>query len=161
MERVRPYELGDETQLAPKLRAADFAELTASSDRPAVELLREGAEWSVPSCSVVNDKGEVVAMFGVLPVGGRCGRVWLLGSDELTRNPLRKQFIRESHQYLNGLFRLYPLLFNHIDERNTLHIRWLKWLGFSFIRRIPAYGREQRPFLEFVKLCRPAQSVEN
>lgn len=148
---VRPYELGDETQLAPNLRGADLAELTASSDRPAVELLREGAEQSAPSCSVLDDRGQVVAMFGVVPVGKHSGRVWLLGSDSLAKNPLRKQFIRESHLYLNALFHNYRLLFNHIDERNALHVRWLKWLGFTFIRRNPAYGREQRPFLEFVK----------
>lgn len=153
MGRVRAYELGDETQLAPRLRQADLAELTASSDRPPVDILREGAALSVPSCTIVNDRDEVVGMFGAVPAGYRCGRVWLLGSDELTQNPLRKQFIRESHLFLHSLNQLYPLLFNTIDERNTTHIRWLKWLGFSFINRIPSFGPEQRPFLEFVKLC--------
>lgn len=149
MGYVRAYELGDETRLT--LRAADFAELTATSDRPAAELLCEGAANSVPSCSIITDRGEVVGLFGVVPVGANSGRVWLVGSDELTKNPLRKQFIRESKQYLNKLHKLYPLLFNVIDERNKLHVRWLQWLGFTFINRIPAYGREQRPFMEFVR----------
>jgi hypothetical protein len=148
---VEPYELGDETQLVPKLRAEDFAELTACSTRPPVELLREGAVQSVPSCSILNTQGEVVGMFGVVPVAPRCGQVWLLGSDELTKNPLRRQFIRESRMYLNALHQQYPLLFNVISETNTIHIRWLKWLHFTFIRRIPAYGLEQRPYMEFAK----------
>lgn len=151
MGSVVLYELGDETQLVPKLRAEDFAELTATSTRPPVELLRLGAEQSAPSCSILNAQGEVVGMFGVVPVAPGCGRVWLLGSDELIKNPLRRQFIRESHKYLDGLFKQYPLLFNVIDEQNTIHIRWLKWLNFTFIRRIPAYGLEQRPYLEFVR----------
>lgn len=151
MGTVRLFELGDETQLALKLRAADLAELTAVTDRPIAEVLREGAVNSVPSCSVISASGEVVGLFGVMPVGQRSGRVWLVGSDELTTNPLRKQFIRESRLYLRNLQNHYPLLFNVIDERNKLHVRWLQWLGFTFINRIPAYGREQRPFLEFVR----------
>ena len=152
---VRQYELGDETRLAPILRAADFAELTASSDQPAEQLLREGAELSAPSCSILNGSGEVVGMFGVVPVGRNSGRVWLVGAEELTKNPLRKQFIRESHLYLNGLHKQYPLLFNVISEDNKIHVRWLKWLGFSFINRIPAYGRNKQPFLEFVRCVHP------
>jgi hypothetical protein len=31
----------------------------------------------------------------------------------------------------------------------------LMWMGFTFIRRIPAYGLEHRPFLEFVKHVSP------
>jgi hypothetical protein len=33
-----------------------------------------------------------------------------------------------------------------------VHIRWLKWMGCTFIKRHSTYGVEQRPFLEFVRL---------
>lgn len=76
----------------------------------------------------------------------------MFGSDALTVNPLRSQFLRECRRYLAGMEQLYPVLFNLIDERNTVHMRWLRWMGFTFIRRT-TYGHEQRPFLEFIKLC--------
>jgi hypothetical protein len=49
--------------------------------------------------------------------------------------------------------RSYTLIGNVIDERNRVHLRWLKWMGFTFVQRIPEYGVQHRPFLEFIKIC--------
>jgi hypothetical protein len=92
-------------------------------------------------------------MVGVFDEGNGVGRIWLIGTDELVTKPLRSQFIRECPRYLAGMERMYKLLHNEIDERNTLHIRWLQWLGFTFIRRIPEHGVQRLPFWEFTKLC--------
>ncbi len=88
----------------------------------------------------------------MVPTDDLTGAVWLLGSDALTQPPLRRQFLVEGTVYLDTLHRFRPLLWNVVDERNTLHVRWLKWMGFTFINRHPYYGAEQRPFLEFVRL---------
>ena len=47
----------------------------------------------------------------------------------------------------------HPLLSNYVDAINELHIKWLKWCGFTFINKHEKYGVEQRPFYEFVRLC--------
>ena len=48
--------------------------------------------------------------------------------------------------------RRYPLLFNTVAEFQYAHIRWLRWMGFTFIRRWPHYGHAETPFLEFARL---------
>ena len=149
---VRAYEPGDEVYISTRLRRADRNELQALSDSTPEAILREGGMISLPSCTIVGNSGKPAGMFGVVPEGHGAGRIWLSGTDELTAKPMRTQFIQESKNYLSGLERIYRLLHNEIDERNTIHIRWLQWLGFTFIRRIESYGCEGRPFLEFCKV---------
>lgn len=156
MAFVRPYEPGDDLYISTRLRRADLHELQAQSERTPAAILREGGMISLPSCTVVGNSGQPAGMFGVVPEGSGVGRIWMLGTDELVAKPMRTQFIRESKNYLSGLehhFKIYKLLHNEIDERNTIHIRWLQWLGFTFIRRIPEHGIHRLPFMEFVKLC--------
>lgn len=142
---VRCYRPGDECELSLRLRQADLREIEAATGQDPVDALREGAEQSVPSCTIIDHTGAIAGMFGATPTG----RVWLLGSDALIQNPLRRQFLRECRRYVDAL--PYPLLHNVIDERNTVHVRWLKWMGFTFIRRLP-YGPQHLPFLEFVRI---------
>lgn len=144
---VRAYRRGDEHELAPRLRAADLREIELfGPGRDPVEVLREGAVHSVPSCTIVGNRGHLAGMFGVVPHDHGFGKIWLLGTDELVSHPLKKQFIQEVPAYLSQLMPLYSALGNVIDARNTVHIKWLRRLGFTFIRREPTY-------LEFIKLC--------
>jgi hypothetical protein len=153
MGSVRIYEPGDETYLAACLRSADRRELEALSDRTPAEILREGGMNSLPSCTIVGNSGLTAGMFGVNDEGNGVGRIWLVGTDELVSKQMRSQFLRECRRYFQGMERMYRLLHNEIDERNTVHIRWLQWLGFTFIRRIPEHGVQRLPFWEFTKLC--------
>lgn len=144
---VRAYRPGDECDLAPRLREADLREIELfGAGRDPMELLREGAEQSVPSCTIIGNIGFVAGMFGVVPEDDGFGKVWLVGSDELVTPPLSRQFLRECRKFLAAMEPHYLALGNHIDARNTLHIKWLQWMGFTFIRREPQY-------LEFIKLC--------
>lgn len=128
---VRAYRAFDEIDLAPRLRMADLREIAASSGRDPVDVLREGAEHSAPSCSIIGNNGFVAGMFGIVNEGD-FGRVWLLGSDELCAPPLSRQFIRECRGFLTIMERPYKKTGNFIDQRNTVHIRWLTWLGYEF-----------------------------
>ena len=152
MGHVREFQAGDAAALAPHLRMADLQEIQAASGQPPITALLVGAEQSAPSCTVIGNSGKVAGMFGVVPEGD-FGRVWMLGSDELVAPPLSRQFIRECRQFLAFMERPYLAIGNVIDARNVVHIRWLKWMGFTFINCIPEYGIERRPFLEFIKLC--------
>jgi hypothetical protein len=33
-----------------------------------------------------------------------------------------------------------------------VHIKWLRWMGFTFISSHPKFGTEGRLFLEFVRI---------
>jgi hypothetical protein len=93
-------------------------------------------------------------MFGVVPMNGndfpRLGSVWLLGTPDI--NDHVTQFLRESRKRLDEVCQGYNIVGNFIDERNELHISWLRWLGFKLIKRHAEHGVEQRPFIEFVKV---------
>ena len=60
-------------------------------------------------------------------------------------------FLRNSAFWVEKLFGDFSLLFNVVDSRNKVHIRWLKWLDFKFIADIPEFGVEKRMFHQFVK----------
>jgi hypothetical protein len=113
-------------------------------------VLLDGIVRSSQCYAVELASGEVAALFGVAPSPeARLGSVWMLGSDALFS--IRLTFLRHSRRWVETLFRDYTLLGNFVDERNTVHVQWLKWLGFRFLRRAPI-GRNGEVFLEFVRL---------
>lgn len=132
--------------LAPKLRFEDKREiLSASGNTPFKSLLGGFAQSEV--CFTIVDKQNVpVGMFGV----SKEGAIWLLATDDILK--IKISFLRESRKVINFLNQKYKKLWNYVDCRNDLHIRWLKWCGFVFIRKVP-YGVLQLPFYEFIKIC--------
>ena len=156
MGYAREYRESDAEYIAQHLRTADLGEIQASAGADPLAAIRFCAAASGILCTIVGQ--HPAAIYGVVPVDDITGAVWLLGTDELTAPPLRRQFLTESRAYLDRLHDFRPLLFNYVDERNTLHIRWLKWVGCTFINRHEKYGFEQRPFLEFVRIKPPCVS---
>lgn len=143
----------DIDHLAPRLRKEDLDEIRAASGLSPREALMLGfAESEECHCIHDTDTGEPVAVFGVVPMAENpsIGIVWMLGSDDLKMHSMC--FLRRSAEWVQRLHSRYPLLCNVIDARNEVHVRWLQWLGFQFIRDIPDYGPEQRLFYEFVRL---------
>ena len=78
------------------------------------------------------------------------GVIWFLSSEVMFKKN-RIQFIKNSKIWVEKLFRDYEILWNVVDSRNKIHIRWLKWMGFRFIADIPEYGAEKRMFHQFVR----------
>jgi len=146
---VRPSELYDCHYIAENIREDDRREILAFSGEEPLEAMVSGFIHSdSPRTVLVGDTP--VAMFGSGPVEPRVGSVWLLGTDGI--EDISIQFLRESKYWLEHLYENYDLLFNYVDERNTVHIKWLKWLGFKFINRHEKFGVEKRPFFEFVRI---------
>lgn len=56
---------------------------------------------------------------------------------------------RECKRYVEG--RKEKLLWNMADERNTVHLKLLRFLGFKFLRRLK-YGPNNLSFIEFCKI---------
>lgn len=151
MDFIRPATVFDALELAPTLRQEDASEIQAATGLCAAEVLVEGVLQSKPCFTLVSPTtGRVAALLGVNPVEPEVGRVWLLGSGEIVSHS--RQFLRNSRPITEELNRQYPVLFNYVDARNTVHIAWLKWCGFTFIRLIPEHGFERRPFYEFVRI---------
>lgn len=153
MGGVREYRTGDELDLSPFLREADLLDLRCCSEEPVEELLRQSAMLSAPSCTIYGDHEDCVeGMFGIVDEGRGFGRVWLLGSQTLVRKPLSRQFLRECPDYLAVLERPFKCIGNRIDARNTVHIRWLCYMNFVFLRKLEGVGLHGEDMLEFIRV---------
>ena len=135
---LRPSTPQDVYSLQTRLRPADVVELAAQGQDPSAALV-QGLWRSKPECMTAEFDGLPVAMYGIYP---RFGAVWLLGSEELVHG---SWFLRHCRSELDRLSQEYDLLYNQVHEKNEVHIRWLRWMGFEFTRHNP-------PFIEFSKV---------
>ena len=93
--------------------------------------------------------GKVVCIFGVGEVSPGVGCPWMLATDLLTT--VKKTFLRHCRPFVEAMNERYPLLTNKVWVENTTHIRWLKWLGFTFLphKTVTASGAT---FQDFVRI---------
>lgn len=150
MASWRESVLSDIPYVAQHLREADRQEIKATSgDDPTLVLLRGFLE-SQPCYTIVSAEGTPIGLFGVVPTGEpMMGSCWAVMTDEI--KTIRFEFLRNCRAVLDHLNLQWPILFNHVDQRNTLHIKWLKVMGFTFLSTAPR-GVEGRPFIEFVRV---------
>lgn len=100
---------------------------------------------------IFNAEGENVALAGVSPMDEPdLGQVWMVATDQLLNH--QKEFLKHTRPFIDQLHESYPLLFNWVDARNTVHIKWLKWCGFTFINRHEKWGPQGLPFYTFVRI---------
>jgi hypothetical protein len=135
--------------LAPRLRAADVAELAALGDDPLVALL---SSYEVsPLVWAAEYDQQVHVIFGVAPFpdNSGAGSPWLLASERVSEFAV--QFLRESYRYIPKMHMLYPTLRNYVHAMNVESIMWLRWLGFSFTRVIHSPHDADQLFIEFEK----------
>lgn len=150
MKEIRRATVEDARQLASRLRPEDRREcLSASGMPPELVLPLSAAREEV---YVFTDNGTPEVIFGVSPVAHypHLGLIWMMASDRLSS--YRRELVTLVPQQIDKFHDQYPLLGNHVDARNKVHIGWIKRSGFSLLRVIPKYGVEQTPFIEFAKL---------
>jgi hypothetical protein len=137
---VRPAVVGDCFELAPRLRADDVREIRAASGLSPLSALFESVRRSKHAYSCEDQSGRVFAMFGVAdaPTDPTVGVIWMLASDDLFTH--RKQFLRECRRWFKQFRTEYRVLWNS----------WLKWIGCTFVKRHPVYGKGKLPFMEFI-----------
>ena len=139
--------------VAANMRQADRDEVAVGDNKTPEGALLSGLFTSKPCMTICSPEGTPVGMYGVVPQGGGVGAVWLLGTDELVqRKDICLRFLREVKGHVASLFDRYDLLWNCVDANNKVHIRWIRWVGFTFIAEHPNYGASGRRFLEFCKV---------
>lgn len=140
--------------LGPILRDADRMELEAATGRDATGVVVQSVAIS-SMCWVATERGMPLVLFGAAPMPHHenfVGVPWLVASPALI--PYAVPFLRRCAPFLDEMQRRYPLLVNYTDARNTVHHRWLRWLGFTFIRRHERMGAAGIPFIEFVRITK-------
>ncbi len=150
---VRDATLEDVYYIAAHLRQADLDEFTAlySAAASPTAILAASRVCS-ELCQVGTVDGVPALIYGVAPLDApTAGTVWMVGTRALEDPAVARRFLRECRDGLREMNEMYPLLVNHVDARNALSVRWLRWLGFTFIN-LRLHGAEHRPFYEFVRL---------
>ena len=145
--------ISDVSYVADGMREPDVEEVKAQSGLSPHGSLLYSFFMSKPCKTIVGRHGRPIGMWGVVPDGSTAGRIWMLGRSEMLTDVADKwEFLRQSRIHLANLQDKYPVLFNFVDARNTVHLRWLRWMGFTFINRHDNFGPEQRTFYEFVRI---------
>ena len=151
--KIEDATLGDLKYLAKNLREEDTAELYAASGKDNWAILKNSL--LVSDIIKVGFADEVpFVVWGTVPAATGAS-IWMVGTDGIITH--RREFLRQSKKLRDDLHKQHPLLWNYADVRNTVHHRWLRWLNFSFIRKV-SYGYEQRPFYEFGRLAHVSAS---
>ena len=150
---LRPSKLEDLESLSKNLREEDAREITAQSGASPKGGLLYSYFMSKPCLTTISRHCHVMSMGGVVPDGKTAGRIWLLGCKAMFDDGIDKRwFLRESKKTLAIMQNKYPVLFNMVDARNEVHVKWIQWLGFTFIKKHLHWGPENRLFYEFVRI---------
>jgi hypothetical protein len=146
---IRPATYEDCLTLAPVLRKEDKDEVWASGRHlPEEALIR--CLRTTPNTKVGVVDGEIICMFGVSPAKDmRIGIPWMLGSDGIKK--ISKEFLRRNRDALDEVSIGYSTLINYVWSKNTTHIRWLKWMGFTIETSSMHVGHDQEIFYRFYK----------
>ena len=75
------------------------------------------------------------------------GLIWMLTTPAIEEYP--HTFAREAKRFVER--RKEPLLWNIVDERNTVHLKLLRFLGFKFLRK-KLHGPHNLSFIEFCRV---------
>lgn len=145
---IREVEPGDIERLDAFMREPDRDEITASHGPATLRTLRHAVAMSTHCLTVEDAYGDLCCIMGVVPVSMACGigSPWMLGTDCL--GDLSRTLARVARRYFDEVARVYPLLENYVDVRNTASIKLLAWLGCSFGEPQP-YGAMGLPFMRF------------
>lgn len=87
------------------------------------------------------DNGETAGIVGI-----QKEKIWMLCTPVIDKYPMT--FLREAKRFIDS--RTEPYLWNVVDKRNTLHIKLLKFLGFTLHEEIE-FGPNKLPFIRFDK----------
>lgn len=123
-------------ELARTMREADKAEIALVAGLP-YEVLKHSVAGSRDALTGLYD-GKVVAIFGICTENLLADKavIWMLTSSEIEKHPT--VYLRLAKRFVAVALSQYKALYNFVDERNVVAIRWLEWLGFQISdQRVP------------------------
>jgi hypothetical protein len=147
-DRIRPFRAEDAEYIIDHIRNDDRLELEALG-LDAQAGVTTSVENSTYLFTAEDKDGNPAFIVGVhVNPNSSSGIIWLLGTDAIEREP--KTFLLASRPTLEALFNLCGVsaFYNFVWKGNTVHINWLKWLGFHFM---PETGGPNKDFIFFYK----------
>lgn len=139
----------DASTIAPHLRDADKNEIIASSG-PNIEQAILSSIVSSEAHTVCLPDLSPICIFGIGDDMQGNGIPWMIGTDEMIKH--RKALIRDARKWINDQLEVYPLLYNYADGRNTVHLNWLRRVGFTISPLAEYIGVDREvPFYLFTR----------
>ena len=149
MHHYRPSILSDCLELAPNMREQDVTEVSYSNGLSPLDALQASYRASQECNTIIHEDGSVVGMFG-LSDSVIFASPWLLGSDKLVET--KRVMLPVSAKWVEEMNTKHPILLNYVHVDNTVSKRWLKSLGFNFIKLEQEFGVGKQPFYQFVRI---------
>lgn len=144
---IAPTKPIDISRIAERVREHDRDEIWAMAMQTPDAAMQYGLKYSeVIKTGFIDD--QPVAMWGVVPLSmvPSIGAPWMVGTKDLEQHAFT--FLRRCREPLMELFKGYDTLENYVDVRNTMTIKWLKFMGFNLDKPQP-YGPFELPFHRF------------
>ena len=138
---IHPATIEAAKEVASNLRPEDRREVEEGHGLDPMERLVWAAQ-NLPCVYFVVPNGKTAGMAGVEPDG----TIWMLCTPAIHEYPIT--FAREAKRYVDS--RQEKVLHNIIDERNIVHLKLLKFLGFKNLGKI-SYGPNKLTFIKFYK----------
>lgn len=151
MLTVRRATPEDAVDMASRLREADLKEILAAGRPSPEDALLSGVHSPDPCYVAVDEEDKPQIIFGTVPSPEHfLGYVWMMATDAIKDHWV--QVLRESKPWIDHIRGHYQVMANAVHTENQVHIRWLRWTGFTLLREIEFNGNR---FYEFAKLFPP------
>lgn len=129
--------------IASSMRQADQLEVFCMGKTP-LGALQEAYEKDDTTLSILDKDDIPIAIFGVGQILDMA-YIWLLGTDNVREASY--VFLKESRYITQALVKPYGSAFNFVHAENKIAIKWLKFCGATFIRKLYFMNN---PFYEFI-----------
>ena len=150
MGYLRKANLQDLRYVADNMRDIDKLEVLYQTGQEPRQALQLSYMCSNVNMTIADDNDQPIGLCGV--VSG--GVIWMVATDKLFENKkYRIQLIRKGRKWVEGLLKKYKVLYNFVYAENDSAIKWLKSLGFTFIKYHEEYGMQNKPFYEFLRIA--------
>lgn len=152
IQRWRPANREDVADVCSRLRSADREEIEAMWGVPP-ELMFEYTSIDRVKVFESARTGCRLGLAGVDSLGDpTTGLIWMIATDDLIGHQM--EFLKYSKPFIEEHEEPYDLIFNWVDARNEVHLKWLRWCGFTFVQRYERFGSLGIPFYQFCKIVR-------
>ena len=126
------------------LREQDHNELVAAGHSNPADVLRDSVALSTLCCTITV-QGVPAGVFGVAQHSEpNVGVPWMLGSDRILG--ARRELLRQAPLYVALFLNYFPTLVNAVHVENTISVRWLARMGFTFGEELERPGGLFRVF---------------
>ena len=150
MGHLRKANLEDLRYVANNMREMDKLEAFYQSGQEPLQALQFTYICSKVNMAIADDNDQPIGLCGVV----EGGVIWMVATDKLFENTKYKiQLIRKGRKWVESLLKKYKVLYNFVYAENDSAIKWLKSLGFTFIKYHEEYGMQNKPFYEFLRIA--------